>query len=166
MNIDTIVLTSSTCQSLFSNKLVDTKSSGKIDTESENPTIDSLGENRKKIVFVINNDKEKYVSNEEMELLINLLTACKLTMADISLVNFSPPRNIDYEIINERFKAKYILLFGVTCAQLGLPFNIPDFQVQKYQDQTYLFNPPFNDLLTDKNSKSALWNCLKKMFLQ
>jgi hypothetical protein len=166
MNIDKIELNSFTCQSLFSNKLVDSKLSGEINTKLENSAIDFLGDNRKKVVFVVNNDKEKYVSNEEMALLNNLLAACKLSLGDISLVNFYPARNIDYEIINERFNAKYILLFGITCAQIGLPFNIPHFQVQKFQDQTYLFNPPFNDLLTDKNSKSALWICLKKMFLQ
>ena len=164
MNIDNIQLTSSTCQSLFSNKLVETKLSGKIRNEPKDSEIDFLGENRKKVVFMVNNDKEKYISNEEMEVLINLLTACKLSMADIALVNFHPSHDTNYEMLNERFQAKYILLFGITCAELGLPFNIPHFQVQKFQEQTYLFNPPFSDLLTNKNSKIELWNCLKRMF--
>ena len=166
MDIDNIELTNSICESLFSNKLIDTKLSGNINHELKNSTLDFLGENRKNIVFVVNNDKEKFVSNEEMEVLNNLLTACKMTLGDISLLNFYPLRDINYEIITEQFKAKYILLFGISCAQLGLPFNIPDFQVQKFQDQIYLFNPSFSDLITNKNSKIELWNCLKKMFLQ
>ena len=166
MDIDNIELTSSICESLFSNKLVDTKSSGKLSNELKNPPLEFLGDNRKNIVFLVNNEKEKFVSNEEIEVLNNLLTACKMTIADIALVNFFPMKDLNYEKLIEKFKAKYILLFGITCAELGLPFNIPDFQVQKFQEQTYLFNPPFSDLITNKNSKIALWNCLKKMFLQ
>ena len=166
MDIDNIELTSSICQSLFSNTLVDTKSTSKSNNEKRIREIDFLGENRKKIIFVVNTDKEKFVNSEEMEVLNNLLIACKMTMEDISLVNFYSSPHLNYEILTEQFKAKYILLFGITCSQLGLPFNIPDFQVQKFQDQIYLFNPPFSDLITNKNSKIALWNCLKKMFLQ
>lgn len=166
MNIDHIELTSSICQSLFSNKLVDTKLSENVDDELNSSTINFMGENGKNIVFLVNNEKGKFVSNEEMKVLNNLLAACKMTIADISLVNFYPVRNINYETLTEQFRAKYFLLFGVSCAQLGLPFNIPDYQIQKYQDQTYLFNPPFSELLVNKNAKMELWNCLKKMFLQ
>lgn len=164
MDIDSIELTYPICQSLFSNNLVETKSPTKKVHEKDNSLLDFLGENKKKIVFVVNNEKEKYVSNEEMAVLINLLTACKFSMADIALVNYYPSHDITYEKLTEQFKAKYILLFGLTCEQLGLPFNIPEFQVQKFQDEIYLFNPPFNDLINDKNSKIALWNCLKKIF--
>ena len=137
MDIDNIELTSSICESLFSNKLVDTKSSGKLSNELKNPPLEFLGDNRKNIVFLVNNEKEKFVSNEEIEVLNNLLTACKMTIGDISLVNFYPCRKINYETLTEKFNAKFILLFGVSCAQLGLPFNIPDYQIQKYQEANY-----------------------------
>lgn len=166
MDINNIELTSSICQSLFSNTLVETKYTGKISSELPGSQINHIGENRKKIVFVVNNEKGEFLNDEEMEVLNNLLAACKMSIVDISLVNFYPLKEITYESITEQLKAKHILLFGITCAQLGLPFNIPDFQVQKFQDQIYLFNPPFSDLITNKNSKMALWNCLKKMFLQ
>lgn len=166
MGIDNIELTSSICQSLFSDKLVDTKSPGTSDTDLKNNDIAFLGENRKKIIFLVNNDREKYLSSEELKVLDNLLIACKMKMEDIALVNFYPFRDINYEILTEHFGAKYILIFGISCSQLFLPFNIPDYQIQKFQEQIYLFNPPFRDLLTNKNAKMELWNCLKKMFLQ
>jgi len=99
-----------------------------------------------------------------MEMLSNLVIACKLSMADIALVNYhyNPFNFIQF---NDYFQPKTILLFGISTAELNLPFTIPFFQIQEFQQQKFLTAPPLADFLANKNLKKELWITLQKLFL-
>lgn len=99
-----------------------------------------------------------------MDLLSNLITACKLSMEDIALVNhFNATFN--YHQLTDHFQSKKILMFGATTSELGLPFSIPFFQIQQFQQQLYITAPPLTDFLKNKDLKKHLWTCLQKLFL-
>ena len=127
--------------------------------------ISSLGGNQKKILFLVNNSATKFLDDEEMILLTNLITACKLSMEDIALVNYSNCDNINYKDLIEYFQSEKILMFGTFLAEIDLPFIIPDFQIQSYGGKLFMAAPPLNELISNKDAKKDLWKCLQQIFL-
>ena len=164
MSLDNIQLSSQTCSILFSHNLIEDSASNTITNSQKKIEINSLGENQKKVLLLVNDPSYKFLPDDEMELLTNLITACKLSMADISLVNFNLNR-YNYHQFNSQFEPKKILVFGVTTTELELPFEIPNFQIQSFQEQSYLIAPSLKDFLNNTALKKELWKSLQKLFL-
>ncbi|HET7115799.1 MAG TPA: hypothetical protein VFI29_04885 [Hanamia sp.] len=164
MSLDNIQLSKKECQILFAKNLVGTVQDIVADTVSNEIKINSLGGNQKNILFLVNDSQNKFLPDNEMDLLSNLITACKLSMADIALVNHYNTF-INYHQLTDHFQSKKILMFGATTSELGLPFSIPFFQIQQFQQQFYLTAPPLIDFLNNKNLKKDLWISLQKLFL-
>ncbi|MEO9210780.1 MAG: hypothetical protein ABI208_06765 [Ginsengibacter sp.] len=165
MSIDNIQLSSQLCKNLFTNQLISEKVTSESAPFLQNSKVASLGGNQKRITFLVNNAENSFLSESEMEMLTNLLTACKLTMEDVALINFNQCPNLNYEKLLTDFEPKKILVFGVTAAQLELPFHVPHFQLQKFQKEIYFLSPSFENFLTDIDLKKELWMGLQKLFL-
>lgn len=167
MSIDDIQLDDYLCQKMFAKTLMDfTKPKSKeANTISQKVPIPSLGENERNILFLVNNDQNKFVNDDEMKLLSGLLTACKISMADIALVNYHHSPEINYKQLIDQFQSKKILIFGINAVDLDLPFTIPFFQIQKFQEQIYMISPSLEDFIDNVELKKELWNSLKKIFL-
>lgn len=165
MSLDNIQLSDQTCAILFSHNLIEDQASNVNEVSDEKIKIDSLGANHKHVLFLVNDRSCKFLPDEEMELLTNLVSACKLSMDDIALVNFNSNR-FSYLQFMEQFHSQKILVFGVSNSELELPFDIPHFQIQPFQEQFYLTAPSLKDFLTNKALKKELWMSLQKLFLQ
>lgn len=163
MSLDNIQLTAETSRILFSKNLVEPKNFISQKKAKESIQISSLGENQKSILFLVNDLEHKYLPDDQMELLTNLISACKLSMADIALVNFTPNR-FNYQQFTNYFQSKKILLFGVSTLDVELPFSIPFFQIQNFNSQEYLSAPSLKEFLENKNLKKDLWKSLQKLF--
>ena len=124
----------------------------------------SLGDNRKNILLIVDHKDVTHLPDEEFRFLMEILTACKLGIADISLINLNNYPGTDYKQLAAHFKCRTVLLFGVEPVRLGLPMNFPHFQQQAFANITYLFSPALTELENDKLLKSKLWVCLKRIF--
>ncbi len=164
MSLNNIQLSDVTCQMLFEKSLVAKEGAIENPGVSKELIISSLGENQKNIFFLVNEVDHPYLPDIQMEMLSNLIIACKLSMSDIALVNYHY-NQYQYPQFNEYFKPKIILLFGVSTAAIDLPFTIPFFQIQNFQQQSFLTAPPLADFLENKNLKKDLWISLQKIFL-
>lgn len=164
MSLDNIQLSKKECQILFAKNLIEKTQDAVTDTVSKEIKINSLGGNQKQILFLVNDSQNKFLPDNEMDLLSNLITACKLSMEDIALVNHYNTF-VNYHQLTENFQSKKILMFGITTSDLELPFSIPFFQIQPFQQQLYMTAPPLNDFLNNKNLKKDLWISLQKLFL-
>jgi hypothetical protein len=164
MSLDNIELSGQSCEILFRRNLIADSISEMTADSQEKSEIRSLGDNQKQILFLVNNTSSGFLPDEEMELLTNLIIACKLSMADIALVNFNSNKK-NYQDFNDQFNPKKILIFGIETNELKLPFTIPYFQIQPFHQQFYLTAPPLNEFLNNKNLKKELWVCLQKLFL-
>ncbi|MEO8822482.1 MAG: hypothetical protein ABI366_02830 [Ginsengibacter sp.] len=162
--MDNIQLSYQTCAILFNHNLIEDPAPNPKVGPSPKIEIESFGENHSHVLFVVNDDSHKFLPDDEMELLTKLVSACKLSLADIVLVNFSSNK-YNYQLFNEQFQPKKILIFGVKNAELELPFDIPYFQVQKFQQQSYLTAPPLKEFLNNTPLKKELWRTLQKLFL-
>ncbi len=165
MSLDNIQLPHFVLQSLFKNNLIDIKNNEPVTNEPSSAPIAHLGNNKKNIVIIITNPQSIYLPDEDLNFLLGILSACKLSMVDIALVNLSKNEFINYKLITQEFEAQKILLFGVAPNEIELPLQFPHYQIQQYNNQTYLTSVPLSDLQKDKEEKLKLWNSLKKIFL-
>lgn len=129
--------------------------------------IKQLGDHLQKITILVNSAEGAFLSDKEFTLLSNILKACNLTMADVAIVNwYRTPAN--FTEIKQQLGPKFLLLFQVTTSEIDLPFSIPMYQIQQYDQCELLQSASLEQMLgeTDaaKLEKSKLWSALRKMW--
>lgn len=160
MSLNNIQLKSSMLADLYRNSLVETTSAI---TAPELKQLKYLGNNQKNIVVVVFHEAVPFLPDGELSFLSNVLAACKLSIADIGIINSYNVEQTDLQnIINS--EGKKVLLFGVEPLAIGLPINFPPFQLQPFNNRTYLHAPPLSQIENDKALKGRLWTSLKAMF--
>ena len=85
-------------------------------------------------------------------------------MDDVGILNGSKYPSVDYKTISAELNAEKVFLFGVDTGEIKLPLSFPYYQVQRYNDQTYLSAPALSVIQHDKAEKTKLWNSLKQIF--
>ncbi|MDB5279948.1 MAG: hypothetical protein JWR61_4903 [Ferruginibacter sp.] len=164
MNIDNIQLTPFLIQELFKNSLVESDSPEPVKKRDAAASFAILGHNRKKIIILVANDETLYLPDEQLNFLLGILSACSLTMEDVAIINTRKNKNITYKAIEQELKGEKVILFGVTPAQINLPIEFPQYQVQAFNSQTYLTAAMLSEIQENKAEKAKLWNCLKQIF--
>lgn len=164
MSLDNIQLTDTILQGLYSKCLYDLDSHKSVLPGMPVSSIGFLGSNQKKIILLVNCETAIYLPDDELNFLLGILTACKLSMADIALVNLCKNPGLIYAVIAEQLKAEKVFLFGLTAATIELPLQFPHYQVQQFNNQVYLSSLSLNELQANKEEKMKLWACLKKIF--
>lgn len=169
MGLNDIRLAPAVAAALFRKSIVET-SSGEIIKKTEiplpvtEPEWKYLGDNKKNILVVVDHSGITHLPDEELNFLTNILTACKLSLADVAIINKQNYPNQTYKEITNHFSCKTVLLFGMDPAEFGLPVSFPHFQVQTFTDSTFLFSPGLEECRKDKLLKSKLWVCLQRIF--
>jgi len=129
--------------------------------------ISYLGDNQKKITILLQDTTAVHLADESLQFLTAILAACKLNMGDVAIVN-TVHQPVQYTQIKTELKPSTIILFDISTASIALPFEVPHYQVQQYDNCTLLFSAPLQSMLvkTDaaKLEKGKLWNALKKTF--
>ncbi|HEX5151271.1 MAG TPA: hypothetical protein VFW07_07470 [Parafilimonas sp.] len=155
---------------LFSDSLVHTGEN--LRRESNNDALPKqeknyLGNYDRKIIVLVNDKNNMYLNDEEMEFLTGILNACKLNFAHIALINFSN-NPVDFNQLRKKMQAEYLLMFGVSTLQVQLPFTMPDYQVQQYDNCKIVTAPSLNELNKKtpdaKTQKTKLWKSLQNIF--
>jgi hypothetical protein len=164
MGLDNIQLTPTLIQSLYSKSLYDLTAGKPRPVSIQKDGVVFLGSNQKRVIILVNAPEAIYLPDEELSFLLGILTACRLSMADIALINVSKNPDLIYTDITEQLKAEKIFLFGLDAEALDLPLQFPQYQVQQYNNQVYLSSASLTELQKDKEEKMKLWNCLKKVF--
>ncbi|RFM26127.1 hypothetical protein [Deminuibacter soli] len=126
-----------------------------------------LGDNARGIVLLVNDAENVYLADDSLQLLSGILAACKLNLADVAIVN-TAHIGFTYQQIKEQTKTNYFFLFNVPAPSVKLAFDIPHYQVQQFDNCTFLTAPDLRALLGTtpeaKLEKSKLWLSLKKIF--
>lgn len=123
-----------------------------------------LGENRKNILIIVHYREELHLPDTEFAFLTRMLSACKLNIGDVAILNLNTHPTASYTELVTHFKSKIVFLFGVEPATFGLPMNFPHFQLQPFASCTFLFTPTLKELEDDKVLGSKLWVCLRRLF--
>ncbi|UAY52592.1 hypothetical protein [Ferruginibacter albus] len=164
MSLDNIQLPSIVLQDLYKKSLNEfevKQTSASVATAKE---ISSLGKNNKRITILVADKEALYLPDEQLNFLLGILSACKLTMEDVSIVNVEKNKGLTYKSIVDELKAEKVFLFGIETSVIDLPIAFPVYQLQSYNNQVYLAAASLINLQNDKAEKMNLWNCLKKVF--
>lgn len=123
-----------------------------------------LGNNHNNILIIVNTNEAVYLLDHELAFLTGILGACKLSIADVAIMNLKNHPNASYKELISFFKSKIVFLFDVEPVVFGLPVNFPHYQVQAFVNTSFLFSPSLKELENDKLKKSKLWVCLRRLF--
>ena len=134
MSLDNIQLPSFIIEGLFKKTLVELKTKQQIKATNPVPAFNMLGKNKKGVIILVHNDAAAFLPENELNFLLGILSACHLTLEDAGIIN------------------------------IELPLSFPPYQVQAYNNLTYLAAPALIILMQDKAEKLKLWNCLKLIF--
>src|SRR5688572_15585387 len=85
-----------------------------------------LGNNGKNISILVHDTVTTYLQDDLLEILSAIISACKLNLADVALVNTYRRPVLDQEI-REQLNPQTVLLFGITTMSIDLPFSIPEY---------------------------------------
>jgi hypothetical protein len=127
-----------------------------------------LGNNKRNISVVVHFPNEVFVPESDLQFLTKMLSACKLNLADVAIVNHATAE-VAIDQLKEQLRPLHVLLFGVEPTTIQLPISFPAFKEQAYAGTTYLFAPGLAQLNQEteeaKLTKRKLWDCLKRMFV-
>lgn len=124
----------------------------------------TLGSNEKKITIIVNYEDSKHLPDDELSFLSEILSACRLSIGDVAILNTNNHKNTSYKEFFKTLEPVTVILFGVDPAQIQLPVVFPEFQIQFFSKISFLFSPTLQELRNDKILKSKLWVCLKQIF--
>ena len=123
-----------------------------------------LGNNQRFILIVVNNQEAVFLSDKELTFLTGILTACKLSLADVAIVNLNNHPDVSYKELSSFFTSRIVLLFDIEPADFGLPMSFPHYQVQPFAGNSFLYSASLTNLENDREEKLKLWTSLKRLF--
>lgn len=127
-------------------------------------TVKALGNNEKKVLVLVRHPDVVFLPDEELKFLTGILAACKLSIADVSIVNLHQAPGTGYKELLTQFHCSRVLLFGLEPGDINLPLSFPEFQLQAFNGCTYHWCPDLGRMENDRTLKTRLWNNLKLLF--
>jgi hypothetical protein len=118
------------------------------------------GKNKKQFVWLVEEHYFPYLNDADFQFLGDVLTACKMNMEDIALVNVANNRNHFDELV-QQLQPKFIIASGVQVD--ALPIQPADYRVQEQRGFLLCCTETLEAIRTDKSKKSKLWLALKQM---
>ena len=167
MSLNDIQLPVNIVVDLYKNVLIESTGSIPSIPEKAEPgerSINYLGNNNKQVVILVNYTDTVYIPDEQLNFLTSVLTACKLSLDDVAILNTNQIGSIPFKELYKTVPAKSVLLFDIMTEAISLPINFPLFQVQSFDGINYLTAPPLDKIEKDKSFKMDLWTSLKKLF--
>ncbi len=164
MSLNNIQLPKYLIGELYKNSLSDIDNQDIESSPLKTDGLNYLGKNQKNILLIVDEKSAVFLPDDSLTFLIDILSACKLSLSDTALINVFEKKEINYKLLNEEFKPNIILFFGIEPAALEFPLQFPLYQLQNYNNQIYLSVPSLNELKSDIEKKKQFWASLKKLF--
>ncbi len=164
MSMDNIQLPGFIIQHLFQKSLVDLSTGKEEQLLPPSGELNFFGGNKQHIILLVNNPDATFITDQQLTFLSGILNACKLTLEDVGLINIASYTGVSYKKISDNFNARIIIMFGLLTDEIQLPFVMPEYQRQSYNNQVYLAVPSLNDLENNRELKRKLWVALQQIF--
>ena len=159
MSLNNIQLHPQMLAGLYADVLTQTESN----TVPDKQVLKFLGHHKKHITVLVNHINVPFLPETELNFLTSILNACRLSLADVAIINCYQSEGISEEDLHS-ISSERVLLFGLEPASIGLPVNFPQYQIQHFNKISYLHTPALSELEKDKALKQKLWLSLKNMF--
>lgn len=165
MSLEHYQLTPFIITELYRNVLIDNELHQPVSDKNASLPFSYLGKNEKNILIIVSEKEATFLPDDMLQFLVGILSACKLSLADVALTNETVNPGLDYQKLQDIFKPRVIIFFGVDPVTLSFPLSFPQYQLQSYNRQTYLSAPSLQILANNIDEKKKLWASLQKLFL-
>ena len=126
-----------------------------------------LGDHLKQIMVIVNDPSAVHLNETDLGLLSSILNACKLTLADIALINTAQQPLSMHEMLTT-LPSQLVLAFDLSATQLKIKLPTTLYKPIVLGDTHILFSSSLQSMQgadqTAKLEKSKLWNALKLLF--
>ncbi len=164
-------------ESLVLGVAVDKKAQGSPTVEQENTAIAEeapltapikfLGEHQKKILVLVQDPDAVHLNERAFDLLTSILNACKLTIADIALINLAN-KNFSLHQILTQVPSEFVLIFDINATQLKIKLPTKLYTPILLGETQLLFSNNLAQMQgidqASKIDKTKLWTALKIIF--
>lgn len=123
-----------------------------------------LGTNAKNILIVVHYPETAFLPDDHLNFLTKIISACKLSLADVAIINHHHYYGKTFEEITAHFKCNKVLFFAISPKEFGMPIQFPFYQIQSFNKSTFLSSPSLDELLNNASEKRKLWDCMKSIF--
>lgn len=122
-----------------------------------------LGNFGQQILILILNDTQQFLPDSELDLLTAILSACKLNLGDVALVNLRNLNPIDAASLITDMQAKKVMTFGCH-EKLNALQHAAINGMEQIGGAPVLIAPALQTLQADAHAKKSLWASLKLFF--
>ena len=129
-------------------------------SEPETIIFDYLGENNKYFLLLVNYPEHKIMAPKELEALQAILSAKKMELNDVAIVNMHRYPSITVQQLKAYFACNKIVLFGISPTQLQIP-TLYSNQTTEHQGIKLLATFAFSEMMDNVEKKKAFWNVMK-----
>ena len=145
----------------------DTSNNATIRPINELGQIKYLGEHLKQVTIIVKDELAVYLNENDLTLLSSILSACKLTLADVALINVAQQKLSLHEILNV-LPSKLVMIFDVSSATLKIKLPTTLYKSIQLGDTYLLFSNSLSLMQggdqSAKLEKGKLWAILKSLF--
>ncbi len=165
MSLDNFQIPINLLPELYSNSLVllDDKQPKSISLIRDN--FDFLGGNKKNILILVNVADFVHLSDDNLQFLTNVLAACKLSIADVAILNLHRLSQYDEILLKDFFKPNTIIYFDIDFSNLDTVIPNQLYEVTTITNINYLRTQSLQLIAENIEAKKQLWNCLKMIFV-
>lgn len=123
------------------------------------------GKNRRNFLFLIQEEQYQWMSVEAMEAFNKTLTALKLSVDDIALLNVRTLSDIrQKEEIISSFRPKVMVFLGLAPQSVGI--EVPPFKpLSNYNGIAVFCTNTFDEMLADGEKKKQFWVTIKTVLI-
>ena len=121
-----------------------------------------LGGYQSGLLILVNSDDVPYLHDDELQLLSNMLHACKLSLADAAIVNTAKIEATNWNELLNQWKPKKLIAFGPVLIN-----DIPQLnknEIKAQSETLFLQAAALTTLTTVTSEKKALWIALQELF--
>src|SRR6187397_1557888 len=114
MSLNDIHLPSGTIADFYKNVLIEpSQSIARIEAKQtkQKDSTSFLGNNKKQVVIMVNYEDAVHIPDAQLIFLTSILTACKLNLDDIAIINFAKSSGKSSKELLKEVPAKSVLLF-------------------------------------------------------
>lgn len=144
------------------NNLSEADNSG-VEVKRQDITIESLGENQKRILFILEDIQNDFFSKDEELAFVKTLNALKLDLKDVAVINLKDSAGkITFDRIKKQFNPKACVFLGFDPKRLDLK-NLAENILTTEDDIQFLTSFSFEEMLNDTGKKRVFWDAIKLM---
>ncbi|MFM7671208.1 MAG: hypothetical protein ACKO6Q_01280 [Bacteroidota bacterium] len=117
-----------------------------------------LGDYKKRVLILIDEPEQAFLKDEDLSFLTGILSACKLNMGDVGIINLSGDSNTSSADLKKALHPSSWWLFGLDRSRIGLK------ESDQSAPEPVFIAPPLKELSQNPQDKKLLWNQLRSHF--